>query len=123
MQVQVEGSGRWPDDDEAAGKLRAALGCQMAQALESQFGLSARSAEAFVDVHVQGFAVRLKIWSNRDDTLADRAKLVCFNHRCHEALVFCKHPSPSPTSPFLPRIPFASFMSLSYKLTSPVTVV
>lgn len=76
VQVQVEGSGRWPDDDEAAGKLRAALGCQMAQALESQFGLTARAAESFVDVHVQGFALRLKVWSNRDDTLAERTKMV-----------------------------------------------
>ena len=76
VQVQVEGSGRWPDDDEAAGKLRAALGCQIAQALESQFGLSVRAAESFVDVHVQGFALRLQVWSSRDDALADRAKMV-----------------------------------------------
>lgn len=73
----MEGSGRWPDDDSAAGKLRAALGCQMARALESQFGLSARATEVFLDVYVQGFAVRLKIWSNRDDALANRAQMVC----------------------------------------------
>jgi U3 small nucleolar RNA-associated protein 22 len=75
----VEGSGRWPDDERAAEKLRAALGCQMAQALESQFGLFARASEAFVDVYMQGFAVRLRIWSNRDAALADRAKKVWFD--------------------------------------------
>lgn len=73
----MEGSGKWPGDAQAAEKLRAALGCQMAQELESQFGLHARATESFVDVHVQGFAIRFTIWSNRDDVLADQTKMVC----------------------------------------------
>jgi hypothetical protein len=30
-------------------------------------------------VYMQGFAVRLRIWSNRDAALADRAKKVWFD--------------------------------------------
>lgn len=76
LQVQVEGSGKWPDNEEAAGKLRAALGCQMAQALEAQFGMHARASEGHVDVHCQGFIVRLQLWSDRDDALAERTARV-----------------------------------------------
>lgn len=76
VQVQVEGSGKWPDNEEAAGKLRSALGCQIAQALESQFGMHARAAEGHVDVHAQGFVLRLQLWSDRDDALAERTAQV-----------------------------------------------
>lgn len=76
VQVQVEGSGKWPDNEEAAGKLRSALGCQIAQALESQFGMHARAAEGHVDVHAQGFVLRLRLWSDRDDALAERTAQV-----------------------------------------------
>lgn len=76
VQVQVEGSGKWPDDEEASGKLRSALGCQIAQALESQFGVHARAAEGYVDVRAQGFVLRLRLWSDRDDALAERAARV-----------------------------------------------
>jgi U3 small nucleolar RNA-associated protein 22 len=38
LMVQLEGSGKWPDHPEAYNKMKAALGCQLAQALEAGAG-------------------------------------------------------------------------------------
>ena len=45
--------------------MKAALGVQLAQALESSFGLDAQASEDYVDVLTDGFAVRLFLFSNR----------------------------------------------------------
>lgn len=45
--------------------MKAALGVQLAQALESSFGLDAQASEDYVDVLTDGFAVRLCLFSNR----------------------------------------------------------
>jgi U3 small nucleolar RNA-associated protein 22 len=77
----MEGTGRWPDDEEAMEKMRAALGCEIAMALETQHGLRARATEGHLDVHVDGFVLRLRLWTSRDDALAERAMRVraaCF---------------------------------------------
>jgi Nrap protein nucleotidyltransferase domain 4 len=77
----MEGTGRWPDNEEAMEKMRAALGCEIAMALETQHGLRARATEGHVDVYVDGFVLRLRMWTSRDDALAVRAMRVraaCF---------------------------------------------
>jgi U3 small nucleolar RNA-associated protein 22 len=38
LMVQLEGSGKWPDDPAAYSKMKAALGCQVALALEAGAG-------------------------------------------------------------------------------------
>lgn len=58
-------TGKWANDPEAFGKMKAALGVQLAQALESGFGLDAEASEDYVDVLTDGFAIRLFLFSNR----------------------------------------------------------
>lgn len=57
--------GKWADDPEAFRKMKGALGVQLAQALESSFGLDAEASEDYVDVLTDGFAIRLFLFSNR----------------------------------------------------------
>ena len=45
--------------------MKAALGVQLAQALETSFGLDAEASEDYVDVLTDGFAIRLFLFSNR----------------------------------------------------------
>ena len=45
--------------------MKAALGVQLAQALESSFGLDAQATEDHVDVLTDVFAIRLFLFSNR----------------------------------------------------------
>ena len=45
--------------------MKAALGVQLAQALETSFGLDAEASEDYVDVLTDGFAMRLFLFSNR----------------------------------------------------------
>ncbi|KAK9832639.1 hypothetical protein WJX81_006336 [Elliptochloris bilobata] len=73
--VQLEGSGKWPDDAAAFAKARAALGCQLAEALAGSYGLRAVASEACVDVFADGFVFRLYLHSERDAALAARQKL------------------------------------------------
>jgi len=74
--VHLEGSGKWPDDAAAFAKAKAALGCELAEALATNYALEARVAEAHVDVFVDGFVLRVLLWSDRDEALATRATRV-----------------------------------------------
>lgn len=58
-------AGRWPDDAAAFAKARAALGCQLAEAVAGAYGLRAVASEACVDVFADGFAFRLFLHSER----------------------------------------------------------
>lgn len=58
-------SGRWPAEEAAFRKVKAALGCQLAEALCSSFGMAASASEDCVDVLADGFAFRLFLWSTR----------------------------------------------------------
>lgn len=58
-------AGKWADDPKAFRKMKAALGVQLAQALETSFGLDAEASEDYVDVLTDGFAIRLFLFSNR----------------------------------------------------------
>lgn len=58
-------TGKWVDDLEAFKKMKAALGVQLAQALETSFGLDAEASQDYVDVLTDGFAIRLFLFSNR----------------------------------------------------------
>lgn len=58
-------AGRWPDSHEAFLKTKASMGVQLAEALQSSFGLDATATEQYVDVLAEGFAFRLFLWSDR----------------------------------------------------------
>lgn len=76
LQVQVEGSGKWPSDEQAFGKMKAALSCEISAGLETQFGLVSRVTERYTDVHVNSLALRMWLWSDRDAANASRAAKV-----------------------------------------------
>ena len=67
LDVVFDCAGKWADDPEAFKKMKAALGVQLAQALESSFGVDAEASEEYVDVLTDGFAIRLYLFSNRSD--------------------------------------------------------
>lgn len=56
--------------------MKAALLCELAAALETQFGLASRATEQHVDVHLDGYALRMWLWSDRDEANAGRAAKV-----------------------------------------------
>lgn len=64
---QLEGSGKWPDDPIARGKMTSALGVQLAQTLHSSYGMLASAAEGYVDVLTDGYAFRLRLYSEMSD--------------------------------------------------------
>ncbi len=58
-------AGRWPADPTAFVKMKAALGVQLAQTIETSLGLTALASETCVDVYYEGFAYRLTLYSGR----------------------------------------------------------
>ena len=58
-------AGRWPADQAAYLKTKAALGCQLADAMAASFSLPALASEDGIDVLADGFAFRLFLWSPR----------------------------------------------------------
>ncbi|GAX78374.1 hypothetical protein CEUSTIGMA_g5816.t1 [Chlamydomonas eustigma] len=67
--VQLEASGRWPDDPQAFSKTKAALGLQLAGLIETGFGYKTVASEDSVDVLMDGFAFRLLLYSTRDEAM------------------------------------------------------
>lgn len=63
-------TGRWPAQEAAFRNTKAALGCQLAEALCSSFGASATASKECVDVLSDGFAFRLFLWSTRYNFIA-----------------------------------------------------
>ena len=57
--------GKWPSSAAALRKVKAALGVQLALALETAHGLTCRASEEFVDVLSDGFAFRLRLHCSR----------------------------------------------------------
>lgn len=71
---QLEGSGKWPENVAAFLKAKAALGVQLAQALQASYGLEAQAAEGgYVDVMAEGFAFRLLLSTERDIAMQQKA--------------------------------------------------
>lgn len=71
---QLEGSGKWPESVAAFLKTKAAMGVQLARALEASYGLEARAAEGgYVDVFSEGFAFRLLLATERDAAMQQAA--------------------------------------------------
>ena len=58
-------AGKWPASAAALCKARAALGVQLALALEKGHGLMCRASERFVDIFADGFAFRVHLYCSR----------------------------------------------------------
>ena len=58
-------AGKWPGSAAALRKVKAALGVQLAHALDRGHGLVCRASEHFVDVLADGFAFRLHLYCSR----------------------------------------------------------
>ncbi len=69
-------AGKWPQDATGFAKMRAALGCQLAEAVAGAYGLRTAASEACVDVFADGFAFRLYLHSER--LVPPQAKLTLF---------------------------------------------
>lgn len=69
MLCQLEGSGKWPTDPEAFNKMKAAVGVQLAQSLHSGLGINANATEDYVDVMMEGFVFRLRLYTERDNII------------------------------------------------------
>lgn len=67
-------SGKWPDDPTAFAKTKAALGLQLANALETAHGYKTIGSEECVDVLVDGYAFRLLFYSARDEAMLAKAQ-------------------------------------------------
>ena len=63
-------AGKWPADEVAFIKAKAAVGLQLALSLESSAGYWASAAESHVDVFSDGFAFRLYLFCNRRASLS-----------------------------------------------------
>ena len=70
---QLEGSGKWPDGPAAFAKMKSALGIELAQTLQSGFGIEASASEEYIDVLTDGFAFRLILNTERDAAMQQMA--------------------------------------------------
>eukprot|EP00271_Cylindrocystis_brebissonii_P021894 TRINITY_DN8150_c0_g1_i1.p1 TRINITY_DN8150_c0_g1~~TRINITY_DN8150_c0_g1_i1.p1 ORF type:complete len:850 (+),score=167.59 TRINITY_DN8150_c0_g1_i1:1152-3701(+) len=66
--VQLEGSGKWPDDPAAVLKTKLAFCLAAAKRLRADHGVDVRASEDAVDVLFAGFAFRLVVAYERDAT-------------------------------------------------------
>ncbi|KAL4426966.1 hypothetical protein ABPG77_009527 [Micractinium sp. CCAP 211/92] len=80
---QLEGSGKWPDHPEAFQKMKAAVGCQLAQLMHQTLGMDAQASEDYVDVLTDGFAFRLLLATERDAAMQQKALQLSGEARLH----------------------------------------
>ena len=66
---QLEGSGKWPNEPEAFNKMKAAVGTQLAQSLQTNLGIYAMATEDYVDIMSEGFVFRLRLYTDRDSII------------------------------------------------------
>lgn len=90
--VWVMRTGKWPSDEAAFLKAKAALGCQLAQALAASSGVTASASEACIDVLADGFAFRLLLWSSRCSSAPHRVSPHTFALATHPHIP--SNPSP-----------------------------
>ncbi|CAM6124508.1 unnamed protein product [Calypogeia fissa] len=73
--MQLEGSGRWPDDPVAIQKTKVAFCLQIADSMQQKWGISCIAAEDAVDLLMQGFAFRLSILYDKDPTNLNKERI------------------------------------------------
>ena len=81
------------EDLQDRAKMKAALGVQIARALKSSYSIDAIASEHCVDVMLEGFAYRLKLYSEREP--ADALATIALR-QAHQGLISslaAEHPS------------------------------
>ncbi|XP_015283672.1 PREDICTED: nucleolar protein 6 [Gekko japonicus] len=62
----MEGSGQWPQDQEAIRRIKAAFQIQLAELLRRQYHLLCRPGPAYTDVYKDGYVFRLRVAYHRE---------------------------------------------------------
>lgn len=70
--IQLEGSGKWPMDEQAQEKTKSAFLLKIAESLQDRFGIACTATENDVDVFMSGYAFRLKILHERALSLVNQ---------------------------------------------------
>ncbi|KAG6557753.1 hypothetical protein Mapa_000520 [Marchantia paleacea] len=73
--IQLEGSGRWPDDPVAIQKTKLAFCLNIADSMQLKWGVYCVASEDAVDILMDGFAFRLSILYEKDRTLINKERL------------------------------------------------
>ncbi|BBN14117.1 U3 small nucleolar RNA-associated protein 22 [Marchantia polymorpha subsp. ruderalis] len=73
--IQLEGSGRWPDDPVAIQKTKLAFCLNIADSMQVKWGVHCVASEEAVDILMDGFAFRLSILYEKDRTLINKERL------------------------------------------------
>ena len=99
--VQLEGSGRWPDNSAAINKTKAAMALTIADQLRSSYATPTVVAEEAVDVLHEGYAIRLHINSTAGGANNEAAEKLLIKSAAHAgiiATIFARFPAYGPAT-------------------------
>jgi U3 small nucleolar RNA-associated protein 22 len=85
--VQLEGSGRWPENSAAINKTKAAMALTIADQLRSSYATPAVVAEEAVDVLHEGYAIRLHINATAGGADNEAAEKHLINGAAHAGVI------------------------------------
>ena len=116
--VQLEGSGRWPDNSTAINKTKAAMALKIAEQLRSSFATQTVVAEEAIDVLHEGFAIRMHINSTAggaNNEAAERHLICGAAHAGVIATVNLRFPAYGPATQVAKRWIAAHMLSPHFK--------
>ena len=85
--VQLEGSGRWPDNSAAINKTKAAMALKIAEQLRSNYAMPVIVAEEAIDVLHEGYAIRMHINSTAGGANNEAAERHLIKRAAHAGVV------------------------------------
>ena len=115
--VQLEGSGRWPDNSMAINKTKAAMALKIAEQLRLSFAMQTVVAEEAIDVLHEGFAIRMHINSTAggaNNEAAERHLICGAAHAGVIATVNLRFPAYGPATQVAERWIAAHMLSLHF---------
>ena len=115
--VQLEGSGRWPDNSMAINKTKAAMALKIAEQFRLSFAMQTVVAEEAIDVLHEGFAIRMHINSTAggaNNEAAERHLICGAAHAGVIATVNLRFPAYGPATQVAKRWIAAHMLSLHF---------
>lgn len=85
--VQLEGSGRWPENHIAINKTKSAMALKIAEQLRSSYGTPSIVAEEAIDILHEGFAFRMHINSSASGSNNESAERNLIMRAAHAGIV------------------------------------
>ena len=85
--VQLEGSGRWPENSTAINKTKAAMALKIAEQLRSSYATPTVVAEEAIDILHEGYAFRLNINSTAGGANNEAAELHLIKGAAHAGMI------------------------------------